>query len=485
MECAPANLSILEEAFLHVTAVAKEDICSLYLTRCTSCRSRVSADWIEWNERSEKICRVSYDCPKCGTSREKKPSKEDISLAAKIMRNFSNHVNINNLWFPRTRIPPGDKTDSLLSHNVKRFDELFTRRNLIAISTLRKAIEEVNDSDARKFLNFALSGSLKWASRQSHLRGKIVEGWAIHAYWLYPRTLEMNVWNIFERRVRAVMRGKKYHSEHIGKCRSGRSYTDLRNEKADYLILHRDSSNLPLPDECVDAIVTDPPYGKNVNYGELSDFWYVWNSNGKTIDKRPEVVINKTQKKTLLDYENLLYLIFKECYRVLKQGRFLVCTFNSKDLRVVASFVMAVSRAGFTLHPQGLSYQKPIRAYATTLHAMQIGSFAGDFIFTFSKVAEKSPAVLEHYEVRQTRDHVSALVSKAVEKRLTEIVVREAAYKELIPFIAKYARIDVPTCREIVSFFESQMRQYSVQFRETRWSVTESRRKMFHRHFSS
>ncbi len=26
----------------------------------------------------------------------------------------------------------------------------------------------------------------------------------------------------------------------------------------------------------VDAVVTDPPYADNVNYSELSDFFYVW-----------------------------------------------------------------------------------------------------------------------------------------------------------------------------------------------------------------
>ena len=36
------------------------------------------------------------------------------------------------------------------------------------------------------------------------------------------------------------------------------------------------AQDLDLQDESIDAIVFDPPYHNNVNYAELSDFFYVW-----------------------------------------------------------------------------------------------------------------------------------------------------------------------------------------------------------------
>jgi tRNA G10 N-methylase Trm11 len=30
---------------------------------------------------------------------------------------------------------------------------------------------------------------------------------------------------------------------------------------------------LPIPEETIDAVITDPPFGGNVNYGELADYW--------------------------------------------------------------------------------------------------------------------------------------------------------------------------------------------------------------------
>ncbi len=36
------------------------------------------------------------------------------------------------------------------------------------------------------------------------------------------------------------------------------------------------ATSLPYPDNYFDAVITDPPYYDNVNYAELSDFFYVW-----------------------------------------------------------------------------------------------------------------------------------------------------------------------------------------------------------------
>ena len=46
---------------------------------------------------------------------------------------------------------------------------------------------------------------------------------------------------------------------------------------------------LDLNDESVDAVVFDPPYHNNVNYAELSDFYYVWlkRTAGYVLDDEP------------------------------------------------------------------------------------------------------------------------------------------------------------------------------------------------------
>ena len=53
-------------------------------------------------------------------------------------------------------------------------------------------------------------------------------------------------------------------------CESWNDF-DITNNAA--LILNGDSANLPIPDESVDFVVTDPPYFDFIHYSELSDFF--------------------------------------------------------------------------------------------------------------------------------------------------------------------------------------------------------------------
>ena len=479
MEVRPIDLDVLEQAFNRVRRTIREHILSMYRTTCAKCHAEAHADWIEWNESPREMLRLKYQCPACGYSGEKSPTEQDMELAKQIDHDFQSIIERDHLSFPKTAIPPGDKTSSLLSQNVNYFHELFTRRNLLALVILSKEIDSIG-KDGGDFLRFAFSSSLKWASRQSHLRGEIVEGWALHAYWIYSKSLEINVWNTFERRWQAVARGKRYSNRNIESCKFTDHFADLANGLANCMLMTRNSANLPIPDESVDTIVTDPPYGGNVNYGELSDYWLIWFNDGKLIDKRDEVIINRTQAKKIEDYENLLYAVFKECYRVLKAGRCLVSTFNSRDLRIVASFVVAASKAGFTLRPDGLLYQNPIRAYTTTFHAMQIGAFVGDFIFTFMKtnhVSNGSPATREDLE--QLNRYVERLVNEEVRGAIAEPQIREKAYGALIPFLAKYSAINIDTCRDAVNFFEGQMRRQDDHFKMVRTKMTSERRETF------
>jgi hypothetical protein len=479
MECKQVDLGRFRDAISLLEAEVGQEISSLYQTTCRNCSARAIADWIEWDERTRTISRVKYDCPNCGP-KEGSARKEDARLAAKIAEGFDDIVKSGKLWFPRTRIPSGDKTDSLLSRGISSFKELFTPRNLLALSELLGEIERVSDDEVREFLRLAFSSCLKWASRQSHLRGKIVEGWAMHAYWIYPKSLEINVWNTFQRRVAAVLRGKGYSNEHLGDyVKIARDSDDLANSAATCLLLTGSSSSIPLPNDSVDAIITDPPYGGNVNYAELSDYWYTWLSRGRTIEKKEEIIINRAQRKGRQEYEALLASVLLECYRVLKPDRYLVSTFNSKDVRIVACFVTAASKAGFTLLPDGFVYQDPVRPYATTFHAMQIGAFVGDFIFTFRKNMQSTPGVEKKVQLNGLKEALRELIVESVKGQITEPQLREKSYNLLIPFLSTNARTDPLACRDATNFFEAEIREHELHFRQLRKRIVRNRKRTF------
>ena len=98
-------------------------------------------------------------------------------------------------------------------------------------------------------------------------------------------------------------------------------------------VLQASATELPYPDNYFDAVFTDPPYYDNVNYSELSDFFYVWLKRNigdlypdlfstPLTPKSREIVANPirqgNKEKGKKFFEEMLKKSFQEIHRVLK-----------------------------------------------------------------------------------------------------------------------------------------------------------------------
>ncbi|MCS7145301.1 MAG: DNA methyltransferase [Nitrososphaerota archaeon] len=434
----------------------------LYAVKCPLCNWQGVAEWVEYDRKTGEALIVQFKCPK-GHRGRKKPEPIDLPRPPRI--NLSNRV----------KIPAGDKTSELLESGYKYFDELYTPRNLAAIHYLREAINSCKTSEeVKSFLQFTLSSTLKWASKMSHRRGKIIEGWAMHAYWIYPRYLEINVWHQFLRRANAIIRGKEYTNKYInGYAVRGESFDELKRGKATYMILNTDSRKLPIPDGEVEAIITDPPYGGNVNYAELSDY-FLW-LDSELSPKNSEIVINKTRGFTLEHYRKGLATVFRECHRVLRENGLFISTFNSKDLRVVAAFLSALKTSGFDYI--GVSYQPYLKGYETTFHAMQVDALPFDFIFFFEKSdSNKSgnEAVIDsHVLLKEVRLMLSQEMERCIKEELTEKDYRVRTYPAMISALNS---LDSSSSRLIAHYYEDIIKKNEGYFSKMRNKIIEIRR---------
>ena len=131
------------------------------------------------------------------------------------------------------------------------------------------------------------------------------------------------------------------------------------------MISTRSATATSLPDASVDYIFVDPPFGANRYYSELNFFWEAW-LNVFT-DQAPEAVESPHQEKSRSDYQRLMASGFRECYRVLKPGRWLTVEFSNTSAGVWNAIQTAVADAGFVVADvRGLSKgQGSINAYTT------------------------------------------------------------------------------------------------------------------------
>lgn len=124
------------------------------------------------------------------------------------------------------------------------------------------------------------------------------------------------------------------------------SILNIRMINDNSIISNQSTINLSnTPDNCIDYIFTDPPFGDNLNYSELnyiSECWLKIKTNNRT-----EAVVNKSQNKGLLDYQELMTACFVEYYRILKPNRWMTVEFHNSKNAVWNAIQEALQKAGF------------------------------------------------------------------------------------------------------------------------------------------
>ena len=119
---------------------------------------------------------------------------------------------------------------------------------------------------------------------------------------------------------------------------------------------------LNLPNNSLDYIFTDPPFGENIYYADLNfliESWHhVWTN------AQLEAIVDRAKKKNLPEYQYLMQRCLEEYYRVLKPGRWMTVVFHNSRNSVWNAIQEAMLSAGFvvadvrTLDKQQGSYRQ-------------------------------------------------------------------------------------------------------------------------------
>jgi len=466
----------VETSLEWIAETTREEINALYQTPCPQCGAEATTNWTKWSvvyvcphcnhptvaaearklgpgkyacTRCEREFRVTnlprqadrmleqyVSCLVCGFEGVEQATEEDIQRCVDREQQIDSIIEQEGLWYPQQVMPLDYELRKPNNLICEQFSDFFSRRNLLALARLLRRINSTEGQEMRCFLQHILTSVVGWTNRmvtdERH-------GWALHAYWLPDIYCENNVWNILRRRSKWAIRGKQYNQEEIGDYFvEAQSANDILQGNATCWLLTQSSTSLPLPNESVDAVITDPPYGGNVQYGELSNFWAVWLPEtlgaDSLIDSPEEVVMKRYKEGEAEKFERLLGRVFSECHRVLKDNGWLVITFNNRDASVWFSMLRAARQAGFYLACNGITYQAPIADYARTLHQMKDGAVKGDFILSFRK--DSNPVARE---CQPWPEDLEAFVVELVTDVLRDgPATFSQVYREIIPALVTH-----------------------------------------------
>lgn len=427
--------------------------------KCINCGHAVVA--VNAKRVGYEIISVTYRSQKTGERMTVKPNKDDVrKLSFFEGKNFNRLIQKKKLWYPQDSIPVDwdrQQEDCLHRKSIKKFSDFYTRRALYSNAYLLKLVHGYKnkiDPNLYKLLLFTFSAVVRYTNSMTVSAGNWMDGrpvaWAKHAFWIPNQFVEVNPLEYVRMRRDAVIAGMEYQQQIIFQNQQTNSFQDLVSNDGTHMILTQSSVKLGVPDGSIDAIITDPPYGSNVQYGELSHYWLVWlqkdlDLRKNLFDLESEILVNrKSKQKNYSDYEEGMSKVFHECFRVLKPTGVMTFTFNNKDIRAWYSVIKAAVRAGFTLEPEGVIYQDPIENYRNTAHTRFAGTVHGDFIYTFKK--EVSSPILDN-SVPATRFELISTIRKYLRRNhsATTSELYIVCIQQLIPAMVQKAKLGALT----------------------------------------
>lgn len=265
-----------------------------------------------------------------------------------------------------------------LHYGIKKWIDMFNPRQLLTHLTYLEKFNEVkkewlnNKSKEKEFVEaiivygaFVFDTCLDYNSMQVRWhsgRNVIANTMSIQAF---PFKTSYAEWNQIgpDRKVGGYLWAKsKVLDACLGLIR-------LLGKTGSVVIQQSDASSFTLKDKSLESIVVDPPYGENVPYGDVSDYFYVWlkkmigdlfpnEFKNELSDKDSEAVANSAlyrdagrgQAKKLADqhYQSKMEACFKEMNRVLTDDGVLIVMFTHRKPQAWAGLANALMNAGFT-----------------------------------------------------------------------------------------------------------------------------------------
>ena len=327
---------------------------------------------------------IEYYCRTCEREGYKrrgyKPAyAEDLALFAEAKAEFERRK--DELLFPRQKIPTEGRSDPRpVNYGYEYWHQMFNERQLLCLGMLLDAILRISDTNIRELLVMTLSDAVNANNlfcKYNAPAQKLEPLFGLHAFHPIVQPIENNVWGTkygrgsFVRYYLKTRRGKEYGIrpfERDGAVRRktgdtvaadlGEDLASVLAGQGNSLLWAQTSEDLSsIPNQSVDAVITDPPYCDNVAYAELADFFYVWLRLGlketypwfeaELSPKAREIIQNKAQEKNEESFFRALTRVFRECHRVLNDNGLMAFTFHHRETWAWKSVLLAILEAGF------------------------------------------------------------------------------------------------------------------------------------------
>lgn len=298
--------------------------------QCTNCGNTIQRNKIirktntvidnVTKETNKKVVLVPFRiCYKYNGKRFfKSPDNQDLDLVEKIE---SESVNF---FVPTELLVDGDKMTDPRNKFIDRIHKFYSHRTLIIISELwsKATLQE------KFYLTNSISRNLTKLNRfivNKHNPNGRINGPLSGTLYIPSEIVEQNPFDIIDYKL----------------------FTSAVNIGSQSLYCGS-ATNLPyIESGTVDYVFVDPPFGANIMYSELNFITESWLKVRTNNTK--EAIENKSQRKSQLGYQSLMFDSFREFYRILKPGKWMTVEFSNTNAGIWNCIQTAISNSGFII----------------------------------------------------------------------------------------------------------------------------------------
>ena len=348
------------------------------------------------------------------------PSKDSIHTLKKAYEEWHERKDsdLRSCW-PKTELAYGLKTtkQSIAEHGFPTYADMFNARQLLVLSTFVKEIKLVREQGYSQASIDLLIGVFQSYSRNQNMfcfwnpqRDTLEPLFSNNNYHPKYVSIENNVFSNLGRGnwtscVDSTLKGLEWSKNpweivvNSALIESNQSFKSLVSGASSKTLTRdpiipqdnitcRSSTDLShIESSSLDLVITDPPFGNNIQYAELADFFYVWlqlfyqgtapvfdvEHTPKSLEAVTNPARNPHEPETF--FQKILRECWKEAARTLKPGGILAFTFHHSQDAPWISVLNSLFEAGFYLEA---TY--PIRSDETKGEGGKPGTFGSQLI---------------------------------------------------------------------------------------------------------
>lgn len=323
----------------------------------------------------------------------------------------------------RLRLPPNVALPA--NADVEHYHDLFSPRQLAALTILRDAVDAVTNRYAKNAMRLAWSATLAKLNRtflSAEGRAESRGGssiFSIYRYKVAAKPVELAPWATFQERALNVLAAKIEIDRAIAYKRQTGGF------RGRFELHAEDIDDLPGRIEPVDYIFTDPPYGGHISYIDLSTLWNVWNGKPPTKKARErELIVGGDLDLPEDVYVKRLEESIRTCFVLLKPGRWLSVVFQHWSTAYFDAILTGAAVAGGDLRAAISQIGDPIWSMHKKKGNQSV--LAGEMILTFLKTGK--PKILE---IAKPFD-VAAAVSRILDESPNGTIYGEYLFNRIV-----------------------------------------------------